>query len=219
MAKWMGAIFDLDGVIVNTSQFHFKAWQKLAESLGFQLEDKLRHSLDGVSRLAALDIVLEEGNTFCGEEAKKRLADQKNEIYLDMISKLSEKDILPGAAELIRELKKKHIPVAIGSASKNTRFVLERIGLEQAFDVIVDGNIVKNVKPDPEVFLIASRELGIPPAECVVFEDAKVGIEAANAGGMVSFGIGDWDILKDADNIVADFRHWEIIAELFGKEM
>lgn len=213
----MGAIFDLDGVIVSTSRFHFKAWEKLAESLGFCLDEKNRRLLDGVSRMAALEIVLKAGDVICGEEAKIKLADQKNRIYIDMISELSEQDILPGAHELIRALKKKQIPIAIGSASKNTRFVLKQIGLEHEFDVIVDGTIVNKAKPDPEVFLTAARELGVRPSECVVFEDAQAGIEAAKAGGMVSFGIGDKDVLKEADNIAADFQHWELIAELFGK--
>ena len=218
MAEWKGAIFDLDGVIVNTSRFHFLAWQKMADLLGFSLDAGYKPQLDGVSRMDALDIVLKAGDITCGEEAKRRLADQKNEMYLDLIQSLSEKDLLPGAKELIGALKQKEILVALGSASKNAEFFLKQTGIKDQFDAVVDGRLVSRAKPDPEVFLLAAQELGLKPSECVVFEDAKVGVEAANAAGMSSFGIGDRENLKEADNFAENLVHWEIIASLFEKE-
>ena len=218
MAEWKGAIFDLDGVIVSTSRFHFLAWQKMADLLGFSLDISYKPQLDGVSRMEALEVVLKAGDIVCGQEAKRKLADQKNAIYLEMINNLSEKDLLPGAKELLQALKEKKILIALGSASKNAEFVLNQTGIKDIFDAVVDGRLVKKAKPDPEVFLIAAQELGLKPSECVVFEDAKVGVEAANLAGMSSFGIGDRENLKEADNFAEDLVHWEIIASLFEKE-
>lgn len=203
MRKLKAAIFDLDGVIVDTAKYHFLAWKRLSEELGinFTIEDNER--LKGVSRMRSLEIILEIGGIDLSEDVKAQLAEKKNEWYKEYINQMNESEILKGAREFILKLRERGIKTALGSASKNAKTILEKVGLSELFDVIVDGNVVSKAKPDPEVFIKAAEQLGIAPESCAVFEDAQAGIQAAKAAGMAAVGIGTKEVLKDADYIIA----------------
>lgn len=196
-------IFDLDGVVVDTAKYHYLAWRKLAGELGFEFEKIHNERLKGVSRMRSLEIVLEVGGiTGLSEEKKQELAERKNGYYLEMISGIDQSEILPGISEFISRQKEEGYKIALGSASKSGRMILEKLGLAQVFDVIVDGNLVERAKPDPQVFIKAADLLGVPCSECTVIEDAAAGIEAALAGRMRCIGVGDKAILGKADIVV-----------------
>ena len=185
-------IFDLDGVVVDTARFHFLAWVSLARDLGFVLPARAAEATKGVSRMASLDIVLRAGELeerFSPEE-KERLAAEKNDRYLAFVARMTPADVLPGVREFLSELPRRGVGRALGSSSKNARAILDRCGLTGCFDAVVDGCMVCAAKPDPEVFLRGAGLLGVPPAGCVVFEDAAAGIEAAARAGMRSVGVG-----------------------------
>lgn len=207
------ALFDLDGVIVDTAKYHFQAWKRLADSLGIPFDESDNERLKGVSRMRSLEIVLELGGRTLGEEEKVRLADRKNAWYVELISNMDACEILPGATAYLDALRGRGIAIALGSASKNARTILGRLGIADRFDFIVDGTMVSAAKPDPEVFLRGSRELGVLPQLCVVFEDARAGIEAAKRAGMGAVGIGDRAILDNADLVVSG------LAELAAAEV
>mgnify|MGYP001820667918 CR=1 FL=1 len=197
-----GFLFDLDGVIVDTAKYHFLAWKRLADDLkiNFTIEDN--ELLKGVSRMASLDIVLGLGNLELSEDEKLTLATRKNEWYVDYITKMDSDEILPGALDFLKEAKDKGIKVALGSASKNAQTILERLEITSYFDAIISGNEVSKAKPDPEVFLLGAKSVGLEPQECVVFEDAQAGVQAAINAGMKCIGIGEVSILGDADLVV-----------------
>jgi beta-phosphoglucomutase len=200
---WVKAcIFDLDGVIVDTAKYHFLAWKRLSDQMGINFTEKDNERLKGVSRMASLEIILEIGGKALDQGEKDRLAALKNTWYVEYISKMEADEILPGTLEFITSLKKENIRIAIGSASKNTPMILDRIGMKRTFDAVADGNIVHKAKPDPEVFLKAASMVGIDPAECVVFEDAVAGVEAALNAGMKCVGIGSSDVLSNAHLVV-----------------
>lgn len=207
--EMQAAIFDLDGVIVDTARYHFLAWKRLAHSLGFDFSEADNERLKGVSRMRSLEILLEIGELTLDDDTKARLADQKNIWYVESISQLDKSEILQGATEYLQRLRERGVKTAIGSASKNTPLILERLGITRLFDVIIDGNSVSKAKPDPEVFLKAAQALGIAPQFCVVFEDAEAGIEAALRAGMGAVGIGKPGTLKDADVLVAGL--WQLV--------
>jgi beta-phosphoglucomutase len=196
-------IFDLDGVIVDTAKYHYLAWKKLTVMLNIHFNEKDNERLKGVSRMASLDIILEIGRVTLDEKKKDEYAALKNEWYLDYIRRMTPDEILPGSLELISELKNAGIKVALGSASKNTPLILERLGIERLFDAVADGNVVSKAKPDPEVFNEAARMVGVAPEDCVVFEDALAGVEAALNAGMFCIGIGSEKILTDAHYVVS----------------
>jgi beta-phosphoglucomutase len=195
-------IFDLDGVIVDTAKYHYLAWKRLAKGLGFDFTEHDNERLKGVSRVDSLKILLSIGHVEKTDQEIEVLASIKNQWYVEYISQLTPNEILPGTYEFLRFLKSHDIPVAIGSSSKNARLILKCIGLESAFNSIVDGNRIAKAKPDPEVFTKAAEDLGVNYSECIVFEDAFTGIEAAKNAGMKSVGIGEPDILKQADLVV-----------------
>jgi beta-phosphoglucomutase len=196
-------IFDLDGVIVDTAKYHYLAWKKLATMLNINFTEENNERLKGVSRMASLDIILEIGNMVLDEKMKEEYAAIKNKWYLDYINQMMPDEILPGSLEFISELKNAGIKVALGSASKNTPLILERLGIGKLFDAVADGNVVRNAKPDPEVFITAAKMLGVQPEDCVVFEDAVAGVEAALNAGMRCVGIGLEKTLKDAHFVVS----------------
>jgi beta-phosphoglucomutase len=196
-------IFDLDGVIVDTAKYHYLAWKKLTVMLNIHFNEKDNERLKGVSRMASLDIILEIGRVTLDEKKKDEYAALKNEWYLDYIRRMTPDEILPGSLELISELKNAGIKVALGSASKNTPLILERLGIEKLFDAVADGNVVSKAKPDPEVFNEAAKMVGVAPEDCVVFEDALAGVEAALNAGMFCIGIGSEKILTDAHYVVS----------------
>lgn len=194
-------IFDLDGVIVDTAKYHYKAWRKLANDLDFEFTLEQNELLKGVSRVKSLEILLDIGGIELPENEKQKIMFEKNEHYLEFISKMGQEEILDGIYETLLFLKEQQIPFALGSASKNARLILNQLELIDLFDAIVDGNDVSLAKPNPEVFLIAAQKLGIDPQSCVVVEDAIAGIDAANAAGMTCIGIGDKEALFEADYI------------------
>lgn len=197
-------IFDLDGVIVDTAKYHYLAWKELAEKLGFEFTVEQNELLKGVSRIRSLEILLDIGKVHLEEDTKTKLLAEKNEQYLKYIAKMDQEEILPGINNVLHYLKSNKIPFALGSASKNARLILERLDLINLFDAIVDGNDVSIAKPDPEVFLIAAQKLGVMPENCIVVEDAKAGIQAANQAGMTSLGIGDKAVLKESNFVLQD---------------
>ena len=220
MQKIEAIIFDLDGVIVDTAIFHYQAWKQLANEHGFDFTLEQNERLKGVSRLESLEILLEIGGlNISSAEEKHHLATKKNTSYRDNILKMTPDDILPGVKDFLNDLKNANYKIAIGSSSKNAGTILERIGYEQFFDAVVDGTKITNSKPDPEVFLKAAIELNVKPENCVVFEDAQAGIEAAKKAGMIAIGVGSNKILTDADVVIPDFKNIDksIIDKLIKK--
>lgn len=207
------SLFDLDGVIVDTAKYHFIAWRDLAAKLGFVFTEEDNERLKGVSRMASLDILLEVGGKSYDDATKQALATEKNENYLKYINKMTPDEVLPGAEKFLKELKAAGYKIALGSASKNAMTILNRLNLTSLFDAIIDGNMVSAAKPDPEVFLKGAAALGVKPEECVVFEDAEAGVEAALAGGMKCVGIGSPSNLGKA-NLVIDGLHQMSIDKL-----
>jgi beta-phosphoglucomutase len=208
------AIFDLDGVIVDTAKYHYLAWKRLANQYGFDFTEADNERLKGVSRTRSLEILLEIGALSVDKAAKQAMAAQKNDWYVEYIQHMDASEILPGAAEYLQMLRSRWVKTAIGSASKNTPLILERVGIMSLFDVVIDGTKVRQAKPNPEVFLRAARELDIPPASCVVFEDSEAGIEAARRAGMGSVGIGKPITLKDADMVIAGLYQLAVLTVL-----
>jgi beta-phosphoglucomutase len=199
----LACIFDLDGVIVDTARYHFLAWKRLTDQLGIRFTEEDNERLKGVSRIASLDIILEIGKLNANENQKHEYATRKNQWYVEYISKMTPDEILPGSLAFIKELRNSGIRIAIGSASKNTPMILERVGISDLFDAVADGNIVKKAKPDPEVFLKAAQLVNIEPERCVVFEDAVAGVQAAINAGMMCIGIGSPKILKKAHFVIS----------------
>lgn len=189
--KCLGVIFDLDGVICFTDHFHYLAWKAIADEEGIYFDEKINNRLRGVSRMDSLNIILERANRKYKQEEKNELSVKKNEIYRKHLEKMSTNDVWPDTLETLKKLKEKNIKIAIGSSSKNTKLILEKIGLIDMFDAICDGNDITKSKPDPEVFLKAAEMLNLDPKDCLVVEDAFAGIDAAKAGDFCSAGIGD----------------------------
>lgn len=195
-------LFDLDGVLVDTAKYHYLAWKRLADELGFEFTEQDNERLKGVSRMASLDILLSIGGVELDDTAKAELAERKNNWYVEMITKMDHSEILPGAIEFLEECRSNGIKVALGSASKNAMTILNNTGLTPYFDAIIDGTKTAAAKPDPEVFTLGASELGVTPEQCVVFEDAEAGIEAAQRAGMRSIGIGSEETLGKADLLI-----------------
>ena len=211
-----GFIFDLDGVIVDTAKYHYLAWKKLANDLGFEFTEEQNEQFKGVSRKRCLEILLDIGNVSFNQNDFDRWMIEKNEDYLAFITNMDASEILPDVPKVLNLLKENNIPIALGSASKNAKPILEKVGLLPYFDVIVDGNNVTKAKPDPEVFLLAANQLKVQPGNCIVFEDAVAGIQAANAAKMTSIGIGDETVLHEAQFNFNDFTE---ISPNFIKEL
>ncbi len=205
-----GCIFDLDGVIVDTAKYHYLAWKKIADELGFEFTLKDNERLKGVSRMASLDILLSIGGILLPESEKLALADRKNKIYLEYILKMTPEEVLPGVKSFLTALREAGIRVSLGSASKNAKTILRQVGIEDLFDAVADGNNVSKAKPDPDVFLKGAELLGLPSYQCVVFEDAVAGVEAAHRAGMKCVGVGDSEILKEADAVIAGFEQLKV---------
>ena len=205
-----GIIFDLDGVIVDTAKFHYLAWRKMANDLGFDISLQQNEKLKGVSRVHSLEQILEWGDRTVTDEEFESLMATKNEDYLERISGMSPEDLLPGVEKVLDYLTQNNVPFALGSASRNARPILKGLKIYERFAAIVDGNDVQKAKPDPEVFLIAADRLGKKPEDCVVFEDSIAGIEAANRAKMLSIGIGDKEVLEGANYNFADFTEIDL---------
>ena len=203
-------IFDLDGVIVDTAVYHYKAWKRLANDLGFDFTEEDNEKLKGVSRVRSLELILQWGGVTKTEAEKEVLARRKNDWYVDMISHMTPAEILPGAKEFLKACRAAGIKTALGSASKNSMTILDKINLTHLFDAVIDGNKVSRAKPDPEVFLKGAEELGVSPADCVVFEDAIAGVQAATNGGMKVVGIGLPGVLTGANLVISGLNEMSL---------
>ncbi len=194
--------------MVDTAKYHYQAWKRLANELGFEFDESHNERLKGVSRMRSLEILLEVGGLSFPQEKMEQLAARKNEWYVEYISRMTPNEILPGSKELLEELRAKGIKLALGSASKNTPLIMDRIGLKDHFDAIIDGNIISIAKPAPEIFLAASKAIGVEPPCCIVFEDAEAGVEAAINAGMRVVGIGNPQVLKRANLVVPNLKNF-----------
>jgi beta-phosphoglucomutase len=188
--KIKGVIFDLDGVIVTTDNYHFKAWKRLADERDIYFDRRINEYLRGVSRMESLEIILKRADKVYSQNEKLEMTEIKNNYYKEFINKLTPKDILPGVITILNGLKEKGIKIAIGSSSKNAATIIKNIQLEKYFDAIVDGNNIFKGKPDPEVFMRAARAIEVLPQNCLVVEDAEAGVKAAINGGMKVLGVG-----------------------------
>ncbi|QUL56671.1 beta-phosphoglucomutase [Paenibacillus tritici] len=212
MSEIKACLFDLDGVLVDTARYHYIAWRELAEELGFVFTEQDNERLKGVSRAASLNILLEIGGIELGEAEKARLAEQKNNRYVEYIAKMDSSEILPGALGFLKECREQGIKVALGSASKNAMTILNNTGLTPYFDAIIDGTHTSAAKPDPEVFLLGAQAVGTAPEQCVVFEDAAAGILAATRAGMRSVGIGSPETLGAATLVIPSLQQISVAA-------
>ena len=203
--KISGIIFDLDGVIVHTDKFHYQAWKKLADRIGVEFDETINNRLRGVSRLASLDIILERSDVEYNDTQKAEMAEEKNECYRELLAAMNRNDVTDDVRDTLQKLREKGYHLAIGSSSKNTKYILERTELTDMFDAISDGTNISRSKPDPEVFEKAAEYLGLPAEKCVVIEDAVAGIEAGRAAGMMTVAIGDAALNKAGDFNIANF--------------
>lgn len=203
-------IFDLDGVIVDTAHYHYLAWKRLANELGIDLTEADNERLKGVSRMDSLDIILNLGGITRSQHEKETLANKKNTWFVDYVERMVPEEIFPGVPQLLKKLREKGIKVALASSSKNARTVIKLLHIQNDFDVVVDGTMIKNSKPDPEIFLLAASKLGLEPKDCVVFEDAEAGVEAALAAGMSCVGVGSMDQLSKAHKVISKTGEFDI---------
>ena len=189
--KYKGIIFDLDGVICSTDEYHYLAWKALADKLGIPFDRERNNLLRGVSRMACMDIILEKSDKTYTDEEKAAFAEEKNTLYRELLGRISTADLTDDVKNTLDTMRKANLKLAIGSSSKNTPYILERIGLGGFFDAVADGNCITHSKPHPEVFLKAAEMLRLAPSDCLVVEDAHAGVEAAVAGGFDCAAMGD----------------------------
>lgn len=212
-------LFDLDGVIVDTAKYHYLAWKRLANQLGFDFSEHQNEELKGVSRMKSLELILEWGGVSLPDSEKERWATLKNEWYLELVSEMTPAEVLPGVLDFLTQLKAQNIKIALGSVSKNAKLILQKIELLNWFDAIIDGTNLTHGKPDPQVFLLGAQALNVLPHECVVFEDAVAGIESATRAGMKSVGIGSAQVLTQASIVLPGFEtlQWTALASMLNK--
>lgn len=202
-------IFDLDGVIVDTAHYHFLAWKRLAKELNIDLTEQHNERLKGVSRMHSLEIILSLGGVSLSDHEKERLANKKNSWFVDFLERMAPEEIFPGVKPLLQELRSMGLKVGLASSSKNAKTVIQLLHIQNEFDAIVDGTMIMHSKPHPEIFLLAAQRLGLSPSECLVFEDAEAGVEAALAAGMKCVGVGSAAQLSKANMVIAqtgDFK-------------
>lgn len=195
-------IFDLDGVLVDTAHYHFLAWKRLAKEFDYELTEEINEELKGVSRMKSLEIVLKHANVSLENQKKELLADRKNGWFTEFVHNMNPNELYPGVRELFSRLRRDNIKIALASSSKNAQTIIEILGIQNEFEAVVDGTMIVHSKPDPEIFLLAASKLNVSPADCVVFEDAEAGVEAALAAGMKCVGIGNPVKLKEANRVV-----------------
>jgi len=201
-----GFIFDLDGVIVDTAKYHFLAWKRLADELGLRFDTQDNELLKGVSRIRSFEIILGLNGRTMSPEDIERYCTRKNAYYVEHISRITPDEILPGAAQFLADARREGLKIALGSASKNAGMILDRTGIRDVFDAVIDGTKVAKAKPDPEVFVKGAEALGLTPDECIVFEDAVAGIVAAHNGGMKAVGVGNSEVKDCCDFFIASFN-------------
>jgi beta-phosphoglucomutase len=193
-------IFDLEGVLVDTAKYHYDAWNKIAKKIGFELtETFFNDTLKGLNHTQAFDQIIQASGVKLSDEDRKTLGDEKSELYLSNISSLNESDILPGVDIFLHEATRVNLLLAVASGSRNANLILEKTGLKKYFEVVIDGTMITNPKPDPEIFLMAARKFNYHPKRCVVFEDSPIGVMAGKKAGMYVVGLGPNELLSQAD--------------------
>ena len=198
-------LFDLDGVLVSTDEYHYRSWLKLSKEEGFDFFDhEFNHQFRGVARMECVEILTKASGRLYTIEQKQEIADRKNRYFAESLASVTPDELLPGALAALRELKRRGVKIAVASNSRNAKPIIRQVGIDQYLDAIVDGHEIENSKPDPEVFLLAAKSIGVPPANCIVVEDAVAGLEAARRAGMKALGIGTRERLTNADMVVAD---------------
>ncbi|WP_306644059.1 beta-phosphoglucomutase [Sanyastnella coralliicola] len=203
-------IFDMDGVIVDSAKYHFLAWRRLAAELAIDFTEEENEGLKGLSRVDSLEKILLKGELHLDNDTKVALMEKKNSWYLEYIEGMQPEEVLPGVREFLEELKANDIRIALGSSSRNAPRILEAVGLTSFFDSVIDGNKVTYSKPDPEVFLLGAKEVGVKPSEAVVFEDAQAGVAAGKAGGFYVIGLGEADVLDQADTVLPNLENFTL---------
>ena len=197
-------IFDLDGVITDTARYHYLAWKNMADKLGIHIDEEFNETLKGVDRMGSLERILALGTKQYAESEKLTLATSKNDYYNELIKSMTAKDLLPGALNALKSVREAGMKTALASVSKNASTIIERLGITDLFDYIVDANLIKKGKPDPEIFLTAAQELHVASTECIGVEDAVVGVQAIKSAGMYAIGVGDPKVLAQADIVIPD---------------
>jgi beta-phosphoglucomutase len=205
-----GLIFDLDGVLVTTEHNHFIAWKNTAEMLGISFSEEDNEQLKGISRVDSLKKILELGNKSISDETFNELLTKKNEYYLNSIADINQSNLLPGVLSVLKNAQLHGIKCAVGSSSKNARFILSKLQIDSYFSVIVDGNDVSFPKPHPEVFLKGAQQMGLEPFECIVFEDAKSGVQAAKEGGFTAIGVGNPTLIDFVDSYLLNLNEFSL---------
>jgi beta-phosphoglucomutase len=208
-------IFDLDGVIVDTAHYHFLAWKRLANELGVKFTEADNERLKGVSRMRSMEIIMELGGISLSPHEKEMMANKKNTWFVDYVERMVPEEIFPGVKTLISGLRAKGIKVGLASSSKNAKTVIQLLRIQNDFDAVVDGTMITHSKPDPEIFLLAAKKLGVDPKDCLVFEDAEAGVEAALSAGMQCVGIGIHDQLHKANKILKKTGEFQV--EMLGE--
>lgn len=198
-------LFDLDGVLVSTDEYHYRSWVKIAEDEGYTFFDhEFNHKFRGVARMECVEIITKASGRHYNREQKQELADRKNRYFVESLSAVTPAELLPGSLAALQELRRRGIKIAVASNSRNAKPIIQRVGIEHLLDAVVDGHDIENSKPDPEVFLLAAKNVGVEPSHCIVVEDAVAGIEAAKRAGMKALGIGPRERLPNADVVVPD---------------
>jgi beta-phosphoglucomutase len=221
MLNIKACIFDLDGVIVDTAKYHFIAWRRLANELGIDFTEAENEQLKGVSRRDSLELILKWGGVVIDEAKKTELTDRKNDWYVEFIKKMTPDEILPGVIVFLESLQSKGIKIGLGSASKNAPLILKQVGLLDSFEAVIDGGQVINGKPNPEVFLKGAAVLKVQPRQCIVFEDAAKGIDAAIDGEMIAVGVGEEAVLGHAHYVIPNFENidYDVLLEILEEKM
>jgi beta-phosphoglucomutase len=208
--KIKGLIFDLDGVLVTTEHNHFIAWKNTAEILGIPFNEEDNEQLKGISRVDSMKKILELGNKSISDETFNELLTKKNEYYLNSIADINQSNLLPGVLSVLKNAQLHGLKCAVGSSSKNARFILSKLQIDSYFSVIVDGNDVSVPKPHPEVFLKGAQQMGLEPFECIVFEDAKSGVQAAKEGGFIVIGVGNPTLIDFVDSYLLNLNDFSL---------
>jgi beta-phosphoglucomutase len=212
MSRFKAVIFDLDGVITDTARYHYLAWKRLADSQGVHFDEEANEHLKGIDRMGSLDLILAGAARQYTPEEKLALAHDKNEHYKELISSMSPADLLPGAVQALDACRAAGLKIGLASVSKNAFSVLDSLGIRDKFDYVVDAATIARGKPDPEIFLKAARELGVPPEDCFGVEDAVAGVASIKSAGMFALGIGDPAILRQADIVIPGLQHFQLNA-------
>lgn len=209
-SRFEAVIFDLDGVITDTAHYHYQAWRKLADSQGVPFDAAFNEKLKGVDRMGSLELILAQSTRVYTLDEKFALADEKNEHYKELIAGITPADLLPGAVEALASVRAAGLKIGLASVSKNAFSVLDKLGIRDAFDDVVDANLIKHGKPHPEIFLTAAEHLGVAPRACLGVEDAVAGVASIKSAGMYALGVGEPSILQHADRVIPDLRFFNL---------